>query len=335
MHAISMVLSFDGCKAQGKKLKDTSRVRLDEMTRKTLFILTLFFIALAPFASGQACAESTPSQVKAGVWIISVDKVDLAGGTYSVDFYLWFAYNGTPPNFEFINGAPTRIEKTVEREGYVEYRVKATFVQQYDFKNFPFDTQQLNIIIEDKTQDITQLIFVPDTEQSGLDSQAYIVGWQLKEFGYESYAHEYPGEAYSRLVFTISIQREVFPVFMKNFVPITLITLISLLSFAVTIQNYSQRISIGITTLFSAVAYHLATLGSLPPLSYLTLFDRVMLAIYSLFLYNIGVSVQGMRLVDRKQIEKAVEFENRAQKLLPIVALLLIILYTVVLAPFI
>jgi len=318
-----------------KSLKIHFRDRFDEMTRKNFLILALIMITIITYTTGQACAASPASQVKAGVWITSIDKVDLAAGTYSIDFYLWFIYDGTPPNFEFINGAPTRIEKTVEREGYVEYRVKATFVQQYDFKNFPFDTQHLDIMIEDKTRNITELEFIPDAEQSGLDTQAYIVGWQPREFGYQSYVHEYPGESYSRLVFTVLIQREVFPVFMKNFVPITLITLISLLSFAVSIQNYSQRISIGITTLFSAVAYHLATLGSLPPLSYLTLFDRVMLAIYSLFLYNIGVSVQGMRLVDRKQIDKATSFEDKAQKLLPVVALSLLILYTVLLAPFI
>ncbi|MEM3424041.1 MAG: hypothetical protein QXE51_05695, partial [Nitrososphaeria archaeon] len=142
------------------------------------------------------------------------------------------------------------------------------------------------------------------------------------------------GENYSRIIFTISIQREIFPVFMKNFVPITLITLISLLSFAVSIQNYSQRISIGITTLFSAVAYHLATLSTLPPLSYLTLFDRIMLAIYSLFLFNIGVSVQGMRLVDRKQVERAIVFEDRMQKLLPIVIIVLLIFFTIIIEPF-
>ncbi|MCX8188430.1 MAG: hypothetical protein N3F64_01850 [Nitrososphaeria archaeon] len=276
----------------------------------------------------------SPSQVKAGVWVISIDKVDLAAGTFSADFYLWFHYTDVPPNFEFINGVPSKIEKTVEREGYVEYRVKATFVQQYNFKSFPFDVQNLNIIIEDKSLNISKLVFSPDFEQSGLDPQAYVVGWQFKDFTSESIVHEYPGENYSRIIFTISIQRETFPVFMKNFVPITLITLISLLSFAVSIQNYSQRISIGITTLFSAVAYHLATLSTLPPLSYLTLFDRIMLAIYSLFLFNIGVSVQGMRLVDRKQVERAIVFEDRMQKLLPLVIIVLLIFFTIVIEPF-
>ncbi len=302
------------------------------MNRKYSIILLILVLMFC--LSVSHVQALSPSKVKAGIWVISIDKVDLASGTFSADFYLWFHYMDNPPNFEFINGMPSKIEKTVESEGYVEYRVKATFVQQYNFKPFPFDVQNLNIIIEDKSLNMSKLVFLPDYEESGLDPQAYVVGWQFKDFMAETVVHKYPGENYSRIVFTISIQREIFPVFMKNFVPITLITLISLLSFAVSIQNYSQRISIGITTLFSAVAYHLATLSTLPPLSYLTLFDRIMLAIYSLFLFNIGVSVQGMRLVDRKQVERAIAFEDKMQKLLPIVVIVLLVFFAIVIEPF-
>ncbi|MGC8949625.1 MAG: hypothetical protein ACP5OK_09880, partial [Thermoprotei archaeon] len=77
------------------------------------------------------------------------------------------------------------IEKPFEREVYVEYRVKATFVQQYDFKSFPFDVQNLNIVIEDKSLNLTKLVFVPDFEESGLDPQAYVVGWKFTDFKQE------------------------------------------------------------------------------------------------------------------------------------------------------
>ncbi|MDI6819437.1 MAG: hypothetical protein QMC89_00830 [Candidatus Hodarchaeaceae archaeon] len=84
----------------------------------------------------------------------------------------------------------------------------------------------------------------------------------------------------------------------KNFLPIIVITLISLLTFAISVKNFGQRVGICVTTLMSAVAYHLAALGALPPLGYLTLLDRVMLVVYTLFLYNLAVSVQAMRLVE-------------------------------------
>jgi len=44
----------------------------------------------------------------------------------------------------------------------------------------------------------------------------------------------------------------------------------------------------------------------------------MMIAIYAIFLYNLSVSVYIMRLVDKKRIEDAVEFNKKALRLLPI-----------------
>lgn len=81
----------------------------------------------------------------------------------------------------------------------------------------------------------------------------------------------------------------------------------------------------------SAVAYHLAALSALPPLGYLTFFDRVMLVVYTLFLYNLAVSVQAMRLVEAGKVEQAEKFETHMQNLLPAVVVALSLIYIVAL----
>jgi hypothetical protein len=81
----------------------------------------------------------------------------------------------------------------------------------------------------------------------------------------------------------------------------------------------------------SAVAYHLAALSGLPSLGYLTLFDRIMLVVYTLFLYNLMVSVQAMRLVEGGRVKQAEEFETRMQNLLPLVFLGLFAVYVLLL----
>jgi len=58
--------------------------------------------------------------------------------------------------------------------------------------------------------------------------------------------------------------------------------------------------------------------NGIPPTGYLTFADRMMIAIYAIFLYNLSVSVYIMRLVDKKRIEDAVEFNKKALRLLPI-----------------
>ncbi|MBC7090536.1 MAG: hypothetical protein H5T50_01290 [Nitrososphaeria archaeon] len=46
------------------------------ITLVAVFIVTLFFSNL------NAVHALSPSQVRAGIWVISVDKVDLASGTF-------------------------------------------------------------------------------------------------------------------------------------------------------------------------------------------------------------------------------------------------------------
>ncbi|KPV63695.1 MAG: hypothetical protein AOA66_0650 [Candidatus Bathyarchaeota archaeon BA2] len=79
------------------------------------------------------------------------------------------------------------------------------------------------------------------------------------------------------------------------------------------------------TTLLSATAFHLALLSGIPPVGYLTLADRMMLSIYTIFLYNLSASVYIMRLVDAKKTEEAKKFNKKALKILPILIIILVI----------
>ncbi|MCS7131936.1 MAG: hypothetical protein NZ934_04335, partial [Hadesarchaea archaeon] len=154
-----------------------------------------------------------------------------------------------------------------------------------------------------------------------------IVGWNARDFQIYTTEHVYPDENYSRLVFGVTIYRSKLSVVLKNFLPIIVITLISLLTFSISVKNFGQRVGICVTTLMSAVAYHLAALGALPPLGYLTLLDRVMLVVYTLFLYNLAVSVQAMRLVEAGKVTEAERFETKMQNLLPAIVAVLCVVY--------
>jgi hypothetical protein len=289
-------------------------------------VLALVLLARPAFASDQQ-----PERVKVGVWLNSIEKVDVPSSTFTVDFYLWFKYHTIKPNIEFLKGTPSKIDLITEEErpteNYVEYRVKGVFMGSLDFKNFPFDEHFLTVEIEDKERNASQLVFEPDVEESGVDPSVAVVGWDLKGFKVYEVKHAYPDENFSRFVFGIVVYRSKLSGVFKQLLPIIVITLISLLSFSISVKNFGQRISICVTTLMSAVAYHLAALSALPPLGYLTLFDRIMLVVYTLFLYNLGVSVQAMRLVEAGKVEEAERFETRMQNLLPVVVIVLSLVY--------
>ncbi|KUO42035.1 MAG: hypothetical protein APZ16_03585 [Candidatus Hadarchaeum yellowstonense] len=291
-----------------------------------VFLLSIFF--LPPVAS--QTYQQEPSRVKVGVWINSIEKVDTPAQTFSVDFYLWFKYHDIKPDIEFLRGTP-RMDLVTEEErpteNYIEYRVRGAYVQPFDFRDFPLDEHFLSISLEDKNHDITELVFEPDLEESGIDPSLSVAGWDVKDFRIYVSEHAYPDETYSQLTFGLTVYRSKISAVLKNFLPIIIITLISLLTFAISIKNFGQRVGICVSTLMSAVAYHIAALSGLPALGYLTLFDRIMLVVYTVFLYNLLVSVQGMRLVEAGKVEEAEKFESRMQNLLPVLVVVLGIIY--------
>jgi hypothetical protein len=298
---------------------------------KAAFLLSLLLPLLLFGLGSPAAAQEGPSVVKVGVWINAVEKVDVPSQTFTIDFYLWFKYRGERPDIEFLRGTPSSMVLIRQEENYLEYRIKGTYVGSLNFRGFPFDEHLLTVELEDKHRGIQELVFEPDLEESGLDPNLAIPGWEAKGFRLYVDEHVYPDENYSKFGFGIVVYRAKISAFFKYFFPILIITLISLLTFSISVKNFGQRVGICVTTLMSAVAYHLAALSGLPSLGYLTLFDRIMLVVYTLFLYNLMVSVQAMRLVEGGRVKQAEEFETRMQNLLPLVFLGLFAVYVLLL----
>jgi len=299
-------------------------------------LVTLFFSVLCFFQAGAttSAAQEAPSTVKVGVWINDIEKVDVPAQTFTIDFYIWFKYHEIKPDIEFLKGTPRMdLIREEERptENYLEYRVRGVYVGSLDFRNFPLDEHFLTVELEDKEHTALQLVFEPDLDESGLNPKLDVAGWDVKGFQLYEEKHAYPGENYSRFVFRVTVYRSKVSAAFKNFFPILIITLISLLTFSISVKNFGQRVGICVMTLMSAVAYHIAALSGLPALGYLTLFDRIMLVVYTLFLYNLIVSVQAMRLVEAGKLNQAEKFETRMQNLLPMFVAGLFLIYVGVL----
>ena len=312
-----------------------NRVKVSKLLAVILLASALGIPALSVQSAGASSTEQEgPSTVKVGIWLNLIEKVDIPAGTFTVDFYLWFKYHDVKPNIEFLKGTPSRIdlitEEERENENYLEYRVRGVFIGSLDFRGFPFDEHFLTVELEDKEHGASELVFEPD-EDSGIDPKLEVVGWDVKGFKLYEEKHAYSDENFSKFIFGVTVYRSKISVAFKNLLPIIVITLISLLTFSISVKNFGQRVSICVMTLMSAVAYHLAALSALPPLGYLTFFDRVMLVVYTLFLYNLAVSVQAMRFVEAGKVEVAEKFETRMQNLLPVVAIALGLIYIVLL----
>lgn len=279
-------------------------------------------------------AENTlehPANVEVGVWLVNVEKVDLAASSYRLDFYLWFKFNSSEigleevKDFEFTNGFPTKYEiYSDEENGYLEYRVRGDFIKTFDFTRYPYETHELAVELEHKALNVSYLSFEVDPT-SNVDEDVNVAGWNIGTFETLVTEHSYDDETYSRFVFSITLKRPAVSSFIKSVLPVAVITTISLLAFFISPQNFAQRIGLGVTTLLSATAFHLSLLSGIPPTGYLTLADRMMLSIYTIFLYNLSASVYIMKLVDAKKTEQAQKFNKKALKILPILIIVLTI----------
>jgi len=302
-----------------------------------LSVFTFALLSVRGMVEAQAgqFSAANPVKVSVGVWLVNVERVDLAASSYRLDFYLWFRFNpseinaSTVKEFEIVNGAPTRTPEIVkEEEGRIEYRIRGEFVKTFDFTRYPFETHTLTIELEHKRLNASNLIYEPDPE-TAVDEAVNVAGWEIGGFETASVEHFYGDEAYSRFIFSLHLKRPGLSSFVKSVLPILIITTISLLTFFISPQNFGQRIGLAVSTLMSASAFHLSLLSGLPPVGYLTLADRIMISVYAIFLYNLSVSVYIMKLVDAKKSEEAQKFNSKALKVLAALIAIIIIIQAV------
>jgi hypothetical protein len=299
-----------------------------------LFFLSLFTLVAKPAEAQTPDASTTstqaPVQVKVGVWLNNVEKVDLAGSSYRLDFYLWFKFDPSQISvddvrkFEFINGSPTKIEID-SNSAYLEYRVKGDFITTFDFSQYPFESHALPVALEHNNHDITELIYVPDSD-SGTEKTANVAGWNLGALQTDVIEHDYVDQTFSRFTFNVTIAKPLVSAFIKSVLPISVITAISLLALFIAPQNFTMRITLAVTTLLAATTFHLSMLSGIPTTGYLTLADKIMIGVYSLFLYNLASSVYIMRLVDAKKPEDALKVRGKAIKFLPVMVAIMAVL---------
>jgi hypothetical protein len=264
-------------------------------------IIAIWFILILssflPFCLASASAYDTNQQenlseeniINAGIYAISIGNFEFTKGTYVIDFYLvfkWDNQNISPASFELMNGRATSKEKIYEdltnETSEVWYRIQANLFITPEFKNYPFDAQDIKIIIEDSKYNSSLLTYLPLTDVTNVDDQCTLSGWNIQSYDINTEEHEYPwGEKYSQLVFTIKIARETGPTVVKILLPPIIFCIVSGLSFFFKADKITHRLGLGTSMLISAVMFHLSQTSSLPSLPFLILIDKIMISVYA------------------------------------------------------
>ena len=277
------------------------------LIRILLALVTAFVLPLGLPAS--AGADTGPDKVTVGAFINDVQDIDLSSENFTADLYLWMRWKN--PNIdpsatiESMNSEGTQNTTSSNSGGlegealydapvdmpdgskYQVLRFQGVFSRKMSLEKYPFDTQVLEMVFEDKRSDASGIEFVPDANPVTVNDggSMSIPGYVLGSPEFAVVAHRYPtnfgdisekaGTPYSRIIVALPVTRDVMPYLVKLVLPIFIVILITSLIYLLPARLEDARASIGVTAMLTIVALQWNTDANLPSVDYLTMLDLV------------------------------------------------------------
>jgi hypothetical protein len=304
-----------------------------------LWILLLAFLLLpstAALAVGtpqpQAPSEDIqepgvvfPNEMKVGVYVLSVSNFDFAVGTYSMDMFITFGWTNHSidrPHFEIMNGKPsysTAIEKIGENKTgdfwTMRFRARLDLFVTPTYEAYPFDSENLQVIIEESYWPLKELVYTWWPEQSDVDGMFSITGWRVNGFLNDTWYKDYPnGDAFARLSVGVNVVRDSATGVVQSLLPPLIFCIVSGLAYLFTENKdgtIALRLGLGTSMLITAVMFYFSQMSTLPPGNQLKLLDIYMLAVYLFLALSLVVTALIYHNVAVKKMPERIPYLNK------------------------
>jgi len=261
--------------------------------------------------------------VYTGIDVNQVTNIDEKTSTYLMDFYLWFRYQGknlNPEEIEFSNYGIERLDSgeklnidqplEIKKQDGVDYqlfRIKADFKEEFDFRDYPFDTQTLAVRFRHSHLTRDKLIYAVDyIGMRETTIPAILAKWKLGKVFAEitdwivNRAVFYPdivsnhstlGDRrfidteseieYSRFNAVIDIKRDLISFAVKELLPLLFFVVVAYLLLFLPFEYVSVEAVSGL--LLAVVFYHLSLIEKLPEgIGYVVALDYAFYIVYGL-----------------------------------------------------
>ncbi|MFN2513177.1 MAG: hypothetical protein ABR568_17360 [Pyrinomonadaceae bacterium] len=238
-------------------------------------------------------AGSNP--VRAGIYVDRIIDLSVKEARWTVDFYLWFRWNGTGVDpgekLQIVDGSIESKEKADEYtsgdDHYVLYRVVAHITKFFDVSRFPRDDHVLTINIESPGSERRELLFVADKESSGVSSRVLTPGYSTYQQTILEKPHAYrsthgdprlaPGteKVQSQLRMGIWIQRQGWGFYLKMFVALFAAVGVAMIAFFIKPTDVDPRFGLGVGALGAVIVNTYITSSLVPDTGVMTLADIV------------------------------------------------------------
>ena len=295
-------------------------------------LLALFFgarkLAAAPseesmathgFASPFARKDGeSPVHARVGLLLTNVRGYDILEGSFEADFHLSYTSDAPMPKIEpgFTNGKIDFAETLADEPQFKLFHFIGTFTSLPDLRDFPFDTQELTIEIEDERIGVDQLVLVADQAHTHLDSGFEVSGWQTAFLRARVVTHNFPDRFvdddlyYQRFELGLGLRRFGLSAIFTVFVPAIVIVLISLSGLWLPKTQLEVRSNATTPMLAAAVLFHFALMQELPATPYLTRADKLMMAVYGALALHMLFTWMWFAL-DERHTERIFRFGKR------------------------
>jgi hypothetical protein len=272
----------------------------------------------------------TPIKVISGFYVDRIKDLSLSDSVWTVDFYIWFKWNGSDvnpgENFQVIDGEIEKKELVDEytngTEHYQIYYVTAKITKFFDVLRFPVDSHLLTLEIEDKKTEREDLIYVADNGTSNINPGVQIHGYNVGKISVLEKPHIYNSSfgdprietrptSYSQLRAGIDIFRPDLGFYFRIFIGLFVAVAAALVALFIKPTEAEPRFGLGAGALFVAIANTIVTSGLIPKTGIMTLADMVndlgLLLILitivestiSLYIYDIKGEKELSKILDR------------------------------------
>lgn len=230
--------------------------------------------------------------------------------------------NGKWPDFTFFNQQGNRwVQNRVvvaESNGHMTYfeRFSTNFQVDFDFRQFPFDTQQFPIRVDmlypEQTYYFSDMPGFSEISQEHGEDEFIITGFDTVITSVQSSTNS----TVSRFTFQYEAPRHLNYYILQIFVPILLIVMISWWTFF--LKDYGKRIEVAAGNVLLFIAFSFSLTENYPRLGYMTFLDAIMAMIFIVnalvLIYNIYMRKSEMA----GQIERVEKIDDVMDWLYPV-----------------
>lgn len=275
------------------------------------FRLLLIWVVSLLLPGPLAAQQSSPREVRVGVYVTSLHDIDPSDGGFGIAGYAWFV----DPTGQFdpahdmellARTGQTRVFVDTVLEDGARYSViefHATYDHAFDVRDYPFDRQALPMVIE-AAAITSDLVFVPDTQDSRVASNVRAPGWSVARFDLASsvetydtgFGHRAGHPSFSRLTATVSLARNMSPLLFEKFSGFFVAFAITALVFFVPLEELGIRVGMSTGSVFAAVFNRYRLEDAVGFDAVFGLIDQVSFLIFSLIISTLFVSLLSHRL---------------------------------------